>query len=289
MHVLYGEINTGMKNRVVWGLALVLRRGVMVMKKWLLLLTAVILVMVCAACSKQEAPSGSVQTTAAPTPETEASKYSRAQSMLAKNQFAEAAVLFDELGSYEESTKLSMYSKAAASGESGDYDAALSGFQLLGEFKDSPYMMTYYKIRAVESAAGSEADQWKNWISAANSYDRISIFRDSGERAEACRKAAYAHAESLEAVGDREGAYAVFKGLGDYSDAAERADRTYYDLGIEKRAAGNWEEAIAAFGQVSGYSDAAEQISETRYQQAIAILNAGNYIGAFDILCGLKG
>ena len=40
--------------------------------------------------------------------ESDKSKYEKAQSMLSKGQYSEAAAKFDELGSYEDSSKLSM-------------------------------------------------------------------------------------------------------------------------------------------------------------------------------------
>ena len=40
--------------------------------------------------------------------ESEKSKYERAQSLMAKGSYIEAADAFDKLGGYEESTKLSM-------------------------------------------------------------------------------------------------------------------------------------------------------------------------------------
>ena len=55
---------------------------------------------------------------------------------MSKGQYSEAARVFDELGSYEDSTKLTMYCKAADAGEKGVYNAAFSTFSLLGEYKD---------------------------------------------------------------------------------------------------------------------------------------------------------
>lgn len=87
--------------------------------------------------------------------ESDESKYKIAQSLMAKGQYSEAAEKFDELGSYEEATKLSMYCKAAAAGENGDFQTSLSTFELLGDYKESQMMLTYYSARREESNSAS--------------------------------------------------------------------------------------------------------------------------------------
>ena len=83
------------------------------------------------------------------------SKYKNAQSLLGKGQYSEAAEIFDSLGSYEDSTKLSMYAKAVIAGESGDYETAFSAFRLLEDLKDSKQLLVYYQGRRYQSSADS--------------------------------------------------------------------------------------------------------------------------------------
>ena len=62
--------------------------------------------------------------------ETDQSRYENAQSLMAKGQFAEAAGKFEELGSYEESAKLSMYCKALLEQERPQYLLQRQSLQL---------------------------------------------------------------------------------------------------------------------------------------------------------------
>jgi len=145
--------------------------------------------------------------------ESDKSKYESAQSLMAREKYAEAAAKFDELGSYEEAAKLAMYCKAAAAGENGDYDTAFSTFRLLGDYKESAFMITYYEARQCESKAASGSVG--NWLSAARLYDSIALFRDSRARAEQCRKAAADFAAAArEKVGKTSVATGIFHTVG---------------------------------------------------------------------------
>ena len=57
---------------------------------------------------------------------TTAGQYEKAQKMMARGEYAEAAEAFAELGSYEDSSNLTLYCRACAAAEAGDYDTAIS-------------------------------------------------------------------------------------------------------------------------------------------------------------------
>ena len=210
-------------------------------------------------------------------------KYSKAQSLMASGQYSEAAAKFDELGSYEEATKLSMYCKAAAAGESGDYDTAFSTFRLLGNYKESEYMITYYAARQEESRG------MPGLIRAARTYDSIALFRDSKDRAEACRKSFYDSAVALADSGDYAGAVQMLESLrqDNYRDSAQLL--AYYSaFGLEKE--GRYLEASAAFVELGEYKDSKDQstlVLQRAYDAASSLEAEGKQQEAYNIFISL--
>ena len=212
-----------------------------------------------------------------------ATKYTNAQTLMAEGKFSEAAEKFESLGSYEESSMLAMYCKAAAAGESGDYDTALSGFRGLGEYKDSRMMLDYYYARSYEDG------NWQNKLQAATMFEQNSLFRDSANRAENCRRAVYEEAQRLRSTGDYDDACNRLDALGRYQNAASQIPEVRYQQGAAKREAGDWDGAVEAFQKAGSYSDAAEQIKETQYLKAKDLASQGDYARAVAIFIGIKG
>ena len=207
---------------------------------------------------------------------------------MAKGQYSEAAEKFDELGSYEEATKLSMYCKAAAAGESGDFQTALSTFELLGDYKESQMMLTYYSARREESNSASMEDYaWKYNLRAAAIYDTIALFRDSKDRAENCRKTVYDQAVSSAESENYEFSVALLNELGSYSDS--RSLSKYYEA-YRLEQEGLYVDASAQFKEAGNYKDAEEQASlvmQRGYDAASAMEADGNQMGAYDIFISL--
>ena len=220
--------------------------------------------------------------------ESDKSKYERAQSLMAKGSYSEAADVFDKLGSYEESTRLSMYCKAAAAGESGDFDTAFSTFTLLGDYKESQFMIIYYQARQYEQTVESGTwINWRNWISAANLYDTLVVFRDSKDRAESCRKSAYNHAVKMAEGGDYETAITILDSLGTYSDSVQL--RQYYNA-FQIEGTGDYSRASNLFSSLGTYKDSDKQITlvlQRGYEVAEKLESLGEQQSAIEVFNNL--
>ena len=129
----------------------------------------------------------------------------RLKKLLTEGKYSEAVMLFDEIKTYEDSSKMAMYGRAIASAESGDYEAAFSSFSALGDYKDCPLMLIYYKARQYEFQATSEI--WELWNEAASTYDSIGLFLDSKDRADNCRKKIYDEAVNIAKDFDTDDSY----------------------------------------------------------------------------------
>ncbi len=239
------------------------------MKRWIAFLLIIMMAVSLAGCQKEEEKE-----------ETAAEKYSRAQALMSKNQFAEAAAVFDLLGSYEESSKLAMYCKAAQAGEEGDYDTALSTFGLLEDYKESKFMISYYKARRTESTGASDENNYINWIKAADLYDEIALFRDSKDRADSCRKQVYDFAVKLAEEGNYNDAIFALRYLEDYNDCvllSRYYQANYYAM------QGRFTEASEVYKGLGDYKDSAEQVTlvlERGYANAEALEESGDQDGA---------
>ena len=66
--------------------------------------------------------------------------YLAAETLLEQGKYEEAAAKFENLGSYEEASRLLMLSRAALAAENGDYETAGKAFSALGGFRDVPEM-----------------------------------------------------------------------------------------------------------------------------------------------------
>lgn len=146
--------------------------------------------------------------------ESTSSKYERANKLLTEGKYTEAATIFDEISTYEDASKMALYTKAINAAETGDYETAFSTFSSLGEFKDCPMMISYYKGRQNEASVYDGT--WiygSKWFDAIEIYESIPLFKDSKDRAEICRKAAYDQAVKSGDEGDTSFAISIFRSL----------------------------------------------------------------------------
>lgn len=212
-------------------------------------------------------------------------KYDRARKLLTEEKYFEASILFDDISSYEDSSKVSTYAKAIAVAENGDYDAAVSNFIVLGDFKDSSMMVTYYTGRKYERQA--DATNWSLWVTAAEYYDMANRFLDSEGRAEACRKAVYDKAVQLAGNGEFGQSIVMLNALSSYNDSSDlKKYYTAFKLEQEEKIA----EAAEVFKELGDYRNSEEQVGlvlQRGYDKADVLEKAGNQEEASVIFASL--
>lgn len=140
------------------------------------------------------------------------------------------------------------YSKAEKLRDEGNYDAAIAVFEVLGYYKDAP----------------EQAAQMRT------------LKREAEEEAKNAR--AYANAERLLTSGDYSGAAKAFKAMGDYKDAAARAQDCPYIEAEQLQAQGKTAEAAIAFGKIAGYKDALERSFALRDSNEPTIIAEDDHI-----------
>ena len=212
-------------------------------------------------------------------------KYSRAQQLLAEEKTEEAVRLFDELGDYEDASRLAAYGRAVLAGEAGNYQSAISAFSTMGDYRDCPMMAIYYSAREYESQASDTS--WSAWVHAADTYDRVALFRDSQARAAACRQAVYDGAVHYAETKQYDQSVEMLGALRDYQDSAQ-LKQYYYAFSLEQE--NRFSEAAEVFKQLGRYKDSEEQKSLVRargYAKADAEERAGNREGAWRIFLDL--
>ncbi len=217
--------------------------------------------------------------------ESNESKYNRANKLMTEGKYEESVKLFDEIGTYEDSTKMAMYGKAIAAAESGDYKKAFSSFNALGDFKDCPMMITYYTARQYESQATDT--NWIQRLQAAETYDTVALFLDSAERAEKCRKTVYDKAVAYAATKQYAQSMEMLAALHDYEDS-ELLRRYYEAFDLEQN--NKFTEASRTFRALGDYRDSTEQAAEVLkrgYQAADALEKSGDQEAAYEIWIGL--
>lgn len=122
----------------------------------------------------------------------------------------------------------SKYNRAVSLMEAEQYKEAIAAFEAIDGYKDSE-------------------EQIKNCQDAIDAADQAKIEAEMAEK--------YARAEELLAAGDYDGAVAIFDGLGDYSDAAERTLEVRYQQAEAYLAEDKKYEAATTFYKISTYKD----------------------------------
>ena len=217
--------------------------------------------------------------------ESNESKYNRANKLMTEGKYEESVKLFDEISTYEDSSKMAMYGKAIAAAESGDYKKAFSSFNALGDFKDCPMMITYYTARQYESQATDT--NWIPRLQAAETFDTVALFLDSAERAEKCRKTVYDMAVAYAAKKQYAQSMEMLAALHDYEDS-ELLRRYYEAFDLEQN--NKFTEASRSFRALGDYKDSTEQAAEVLkrgYQAADALEKSGDQEAAYEIWIGL--
>jgi hypothetical protein len=217
--------------------------------------------------------------------ESDESKYNRANKLLNEGKYDDAVKLFDEIGTYEDASRMSMYAKAIAAAENGEYKSALQSFKALGDYKDCPMMITYYTARQYDDQATDV--NWSPRIMAAEAYDTVALFLDSRERAETDRKTVYDSAVHLAELKQYSESMEMLSALRDYEDSA-LLGRYYEAFSLEQE--DKFTEASRAFAALEDYKDSKEQAAEVLkrgYQEADGQERLGKQEDAYRIFMNL--
>ena len=225
--------------------------------------------------------------------------YKRAQELLSKGKFVEAAEKFESIGSYEDASTLTMYSKACALCEEGQYDAGLAAFAMLGDFKDSAYRIIYYQALSMEKSA--KEDNWKMLAEAQALHKTIPVFLDSAQRItaidgriEKAKDAQYKNAIALGESGRYLEAETAFRDLTDFKDSAKYV--TYYEIREYEASVASSADQDAVLSAANRYQGMgnfadcrkrqanliakAEEIVSEKYEKVAALVEEGRYAEA---------
>jgi tetratricopeptide (TPR) repeat protein len=159
-----------------------------------------------------------------------ASVYEQGVAALTEENYGEAHDLFTELGSYKDARELAdtarkglEYDAALELVRVEDYVAARDVFESLGSFKDAAdqALLCQQNIDYQEAIAAFEQGDFEHAREvfsdlAANQFSDAVNWRD---------KSIYAIADEKYKAEDRYGAYQIFRGLGSFEDAADRAQQ----------------------------------------------------------------
>jgi len=240
-------------------------------KRFFALLLAVMMIFSLTACNSPQA------------------QYEKADSLLAKGEYAKAAEAFDALGSYSDASRMALYCRAFIAGEEGEFQKAATAFSLLSDIKDSALLADYYTARSLEEQGGAETDvekwyQAEGWVPYYDAYElytKLSLFRDSDIRAEACRSTVYNQATALADAGKYNEAAILMGTMGSYNDAEKRS--LYYSACYCEQQQ-DYTGAYSLFASLETYEDAAtraQAILAAEYAQGEGELEAGKYEDAY--------
>jgi|GEM_PF-1635071 len=191
-------------------------------------------------------------------------KYSRANGMFEKNQYAQAEEAFKELGDYKDSAVRvteSIYLNAGVLFDGKQYEQAESVFSSLGDYKDS-------KDKANESRYlhASVLFAGKQYEQAASVYSSLGDYKDSKDKANESR---YLHAGVLFAGKQYEQAASVYSSLGDYKDSKDKEKESTYlyagALVTEKQ----YEQAAFKYSGLGKYKDSKSKCNSAKYNYVI--------------------
>ncbi len=99
----------------------------------------------------------------------------------------------------------------------------------------------------------------------------------------------YAWGNQLYDNGSYDQSAEVFISMGDFSDAATRANEASYAAAEASMNAGDYDVAAKRFAALKDYKDSAEMVKECDYRYAIKLFNDGNYVSAKAAFFALNG
>ncbi len=193
--------------------------------------------------------------------------YQTAQLYLGYGDYAYAAVLFAQLGEYEDSADYALYAQALQAIEDEEFDLARANLMAVNPFKSSGRYLMY--LDALTAEAEGEMEQ------ALSLYEKLGTFMDSHLAAErlhvAIPEAVIKEGRTLMTKGDYEKARELFLSLAGYGDSAKLADnctaaldKAAYNAAEELFQAGDFSGAMAAFTAMGDTLGAAKRAEDCR-------------------------
>lgn len=185
--------------------------------------------------------------------------YQHAQLYLGNGEFTTAALLFDQLGEYEDSAEYVLYCAALDALEKGNLSLAQANFTQVHPFKSSDRYLTMIEAMVLQENGDLEG--------ALSIFEALGSFENSLDCAAKLRELIpqrdLSHARALMSAGRWEHALSVLEGLGGYGDSPELIDQcrrnitqAAYDQAAQLYQQGNYASALAAFESLGDTLDA---------------------------------
>lgn len=185
--------------------------------------------------------------------------YHHAQLYLGNGDFEMAALLFDQLGEYEDAADYALYCAALNALAQDDLSLAKANLTLISPFKSSQRYLDY--IAALELEGEGKLEE------ALTIFDGLGSFEDSLTHARNLRETIpqrdLSHARALMGADRWEQALTVLEGLNGYGESAlliqhcqEQIAQAAYDQAIAMYDSGQYTDAMAAFEALGDTLDA---------------------------------
>ncbi len=212
-------------------------------------------------------------------------KEKTAEALMLQHKYNEAALEMEELGDYNKAVQFARYCRGLEAGEKDDFETAVHIFETLGDYRDSIKMTSYYAGRLHESNAGKENNsRSEELLSAAKIYLENPGFRDSQARADACYQIVYSIAKEWSKQKEYDTAEQIYISLGDYLDSATLAKQAKADALFE---AGDWIGASSIYSELQPKYQTHENEYHTQYEEANQLIGQGQYDEAKTVLTAL--
>lgn len=186
-------------------------------------------------------------------------KYFDAKELYAEGYYADAQMLFEELGDYKNAAEwitITKYASAISQYESGDYLGAMDTFQALGSYADSLRwtIASQYQYGLTLLSEGDYARAREHLVIA-------SEYEDTEALIQSCD---YAIAIQTLEEGDYTTAITMLEELGEYEGSDTLVRSSTYSAAIQLLEEGNYTAAITLFETLGEYEDAADYINTAK-------------------------
>ena len=186
-----------------------------------------------------------------------ASKYKKAEGLLAVGDFGGAIAAFTDLGDYSDAADRALetqYNNAEALLVAGDYDNAIKAFQAAVANDDNMLQAKYlWAERCLEL---------EEFDLAIDFYSQIGSYNDSAEK---IKEAYYLKGCKQFDSGEYGGSIDSFNASDLYRDADERVIVAYYMEADREFLNENYDKAVELFAKASSYSDSKDRLISTYY------------------------